>query len=112
MHNPAQALSEIIAQLHDRQGRIAIPGFYDRVRPWSDAERTFMERMGYPDARILQDARAEKAWGEGGFTLYERTTIRPALMVTGITGGYQGSGSQPGLHRTKASDDPGRRPRL
>jgi acetylornithine deacetylase/succinyl-diaminopimelate desuccinylase-like protein len=92
VHNPLQALCEIIARLHDAGGRMAIPGFYERVRRWSGEERAHMARTGPTDAQILRDAQVEKAWGERGYTLYERTTIRPALSVTGIVGGYQGPG--------------------
>jgi acetylornithine deacetylase/succinyl-diaminopimelate desuccinylase-like protein len=92
MHNPLQALCDIIANLHDPGGRIAIPGFYDRVRHWSEAERDYMARAGPSDAQLLHNARAGTGWGESGYTLYERTTIRPALTVTGIVGGYQGPG--------------------
>jgi len=92
--NPLQALAEIIARLHDSAGRIAIPGFYDRVRQWSEKERTLMAQMGPSDEQILRDAAAEKGWGERNFTLYERTTIRPALTVNGIAGGYQGPGGK------------------
>ena len=92
IHNPLQALCEMIASLHDKVGRVAIPGFYDRVRPWAAAERASMRRTGPSDAQILHDARAEKGWGERGYSLYERTTLRPALTVNGILGGYQGLG--------------------
>jgi acetylornithine deacetylase/succinyl-diaminopimelate desuccinylase-like protein len=92
VHNPLQALCEMIAGLHDGRGRIAIPGFYDGVRQWSARERAFMARTGPGDREILNDAKADKGWGEAGYTLYERTTIRPALTVNGITGGYQGPG--------------------
>ncbi len=96
VHNPLQVLCEIIAKLHDANGRVAIPGFYDRVRRWScekaDEERAYMASVGPSDAQILQDAQAQKGWGEAGFTLYERTTVRPALTVNGILGGYQGPG--------------------
>jgi acetylornithine deacetylase/succinyl-diaminopimelate desuccinylase-like protein len=92
VHNPLQALCEMIARLHDAGGRVAIPGFYDNVRPGSERERAEMARSGPPDAKILADARVEKGWGERGYTLYERTTLRPALTLNGITGGYQGSG--------------------
>jgi acetylornithine deacetylase/succinyl-diaminopimelate desuccinylase-like protein len=94
LQNPAQALCELIARLHDADGRIAIPGFYDRVRPVSAAERAALARRGPPDRQILQDAQAEHGWGERGYTLYERTTIRPALTVNGLTSGYQGSGGK------------------
>src|SRR5215831_19465351 len=91
-HNPLQALCEIVARLHDADRRIAIPGFYDRVRRWGGAEREFMAANGPSDEQILRDAKAELGWGELGYSLYERTTIRPSLSVTGVTGGYQGEG--------------------
>jgi acetylornithine deacetylase/succinyl-diaminopimelate desuccinylase-like protein len=92
--NPLQALSGIICKLHDRDGRILIPGFYDRVRRWGATERDYMKRVGPSDAEILRNAGVEHGWGERGFTLYERTTVRPALGVTGLGGGYQGKGGK------------------
>lgn len=92
VYNPLQALCEIIARLHDAGGRIAIPGFYDRVRLWSEDERDYMAQTGPRDGEILRNAQVAQGWGEPRFTLYERTTIRPALTVNGIVGGYQGAG--------------------
>jgi acetylornithine deacetylase/succinyl-diaminopimelate desuccinylase-like protein len=92
--NPLQALSEMIARLHDAHGRVAIPGFYDDVRRWGEEERAFMERTGPTDEQILQDAKVERGWGESGFSLYERTTIRPALTLNGMAGGHHGRGSK------------------
>ncbi len=92
IHNPLQVLCEMIAQLHDHAGRINIPGFYDRVRRWDAKERAYMRRVGPSDEKILQDAGAVIGWGEYHFSLYERTTIRPAMIVTGLNGGYQGNG--------------------
>lgn len=92
VHNPLQALCEMIAQLHDANGRIAILGFYDCVRQWHEKEREYMADSGPSDAKILRDARVNEGWGEGGYSLYERTTILPALAVTGVTGGYSGPG--------------------
>ncbi len=94
IHNPLQALCEIIAKLHDARGRLTIPGFYGRVRQWSEKERDFMTRNGPTDAKILQDAQSERSWGELGYTLYERTTIRPALVVGGISGSNEGPGGE------------------
>ncbi len=94
LHNPLQVLSEIIAKLHDVSGRIAVPGLYDRVRNWGTRERDYMARVGPTDREILGHARAVRGWGERGYSLYERTTIRPALNVTGITGGHQGAGGK------------------
>ena len=94
IHNPLHALCEIVARLHDASGRVAVPGFYDRVRDWGARERGYMRRVGPTDAEILRAAGLACGWGERGFTLYERTTVRPALVVTGLSGGYQGAGSK------------------
>jgi len=94
IHNPLQTLCEIIAKLHDSRGAIAIPGFFDRVRDVTPEERAYMARVGPGDALMLEDAGALLGWGEPGFSLYERTTIRPALSVNGIVGGYQGPGAK------------------
>jgi acetylornithine deacetylase/succinyl-diaminopimelate desuccinylase-like protein len=92
VENPVEALCGIVAGLEDASGRILLPGFYDRVRPVSEAERAYLRRRGPSDAQVLAAAGAAKARGTGGWTLYESTTIRPVLTVTGITGGYQGPG--------------------
>jgi acetylornithine deacetylase/succinyl-diaminopimelate desuccinylase-like protein len=92
IHNPIQVLSEIIARLYDKTGRVAIPGFYDRVAAFSPQDRAYMKTNGPSDADILRHAGAVSGFGEPGYTLYERTTIRPTLTINGITGGYQGSG--------------------
>jgi acetylornithine deacetylase/succinyl-diaminopimelate desuccinylase-like protein len=94
VHNPAQALCELIADLHDARGRIAIPGLYDSVRDWSEAERARMARSGPDDVRILRDARALRGWGDRGYSLHERTTIRPSLTVSSVRAGYQGPGGK------------------
>ena len=75
-------------------GKVAIPGFYDRVRQWSSRERDYMRRTGPSDDKVLRDAEDEQAWGEQNYSLYERTTLRPALTVNGISGGYQGPGGK------------------
>jgi acetylornithine deacetylase/succinyl-diaminopimelate desuccinylase-like protein len=92
VHNPLQALCEMIARLHDDEGRVLIPGFYDRVRRWNVRERAYMREVGPSDAKVLRTAGAAKGWGEPGYSLYERTTIRPALTISGIAGGYTGPG--------------------
>ena len=92
VHNPLQALCEIIASLHDSDGRVTVPGFYDKVREWSGKEREYMERTGPKDGEIVRDAGVLKEWGEAGYSLYERVTIRPALTLNGMSGGYQGAG--------------------
>jgi acetylornithine deacetylase/succinyl-diaminopimelate desuccinylase-like protein len=94
IHNPLQVLCEIIASIHDDHGRIRIQGFYDDVRLWDDAERESMRRTGPSDEQILSEAKVQRGWGESGFSLYERTTTRPALTVNGISGGHRGRGAK------------------
>jgi acetylornithine deacetylase/succinyl-diaminopimelate desuccinylase-like protein len=92
LYSPLQGLCEILAKLQDGSGRILIPGFYDQVRAISEAERRYLRRYGPDDHQILAGAGAQQGHGEAGFSLYECTTVRPSLTITGITGGYQGPG--------------------
>jgi acetylornithine deacetylase/succinyl-diaminopimelate desuccinylase-like protein len=94
IQNPIQALCELVAGLHEPEGRIAIPGIYDRVRVVRESDRRAMAQVAPSDAHILREARSAQGWGERGYSLYERTTIRPALTINGITGGYQGQGGK------------------
>ncbi len=94
VHNPLQALCEIIARLHDATGRVAIPGFYDQVRLVGETEREYLRRTGPADQAILNDAGAAIGWGERGYSLYERVGVRPALTINGLLGGYQGPGNK------------------
>lgn len=92
VHNPLQALCEIIASFHDQHGRVTIPGFYNRVHQIADAERQEL-RCGSPnDGQIMADLDIPAGWGEEGYSLSERMTIRPALTINGISGGYTGLG--------------------
>lgn len=94
VYNPLQALSEMIAGLHDRSGRVTIPGFYHRVREVSPAIRQELCLTGPSDEDTLTDLDLPQGWGEKGYSLFERMTIRPALTVNGIVGGYVGPGSK------------------
>jgi len=88
--NPLQALCELIAGLHDRHGRVTIPGFYHHVRPVAPDERQRLRRDSPSDERFLTSLGVRHGWGEEGYTARERATIRPALIVEGLTGGYTG----------------------
>lgn len=92
--NPLQALCDMISRLHDKEGRITIPGFYNKVTERNRAERNYMKATGPANEKVLKDAGASAGWGEPRYTLYERISIRPSLAVNGITGGYQGEGSK------------------
>jgi acetylornithine deacetylase/succinyl-diaminopimelate desuccinylase-like protein len=92
IHNPALALCDLVASLHDNRGRVTIPGFYNDVRRWSEEERAFMAQSGPSDQDILRSAKMETGWGEAGYSLYERTSIRPDLTLNGIVSGHTGQG--------------------
>ncbi len=100
IHNPIQVLGEIIAGLHDAHGRVAIPGFYDQVRRVELSERERLARAGPSNAQILRESGVAAGWGEQTdrqgrpYSLYERISIRPALTINGISGGYQGTGGK------------------
>ena len=106
VHNPLQVLCEMIARLHDTDGRIAIPGFYRRVRHSNPVERRGLARSGPSDAEILRQTGAPSPWGERGYTAYERLTVRPSLSVTGMRGGHVGEGPKgviPAMAKAKLS---------
>lgn len=94
VHNPAQALCELIAGMHDAEGRITLPGFYDRVRPLSEEERAELARLPRDEAYFLEQTGVPALWGEPQFTPYERTTARPTLEVNGLYSGFIGEGSK------------------
>jgi acetylornithine deacetylase/succinyl-diaminopimelate desuccinylase-like protein len=91
--NAAQALAAILAALHDPRGRIAIPDFYRRVSEVSPDERRDLRAGGLADRRVLLQVGGAQ-WGEAGYTPFERTSIRPALNITGLAGGYTGPGGK------------------
>jgi acetylornithine deacetylase/succinyl-diaminopimelate desuccinylase-like protein len=92
--NPVHVLSTIIAKLHDSNGKITIPGFYDNVLELSNEERTSINKNPTNENTILKHTNAPQLWGETGYTVPERTGIRPSLSVNGMYGGYTGDGSK------------------
>ncbi|SEK22033.1 Acetylornithine deacetylase/Succinyl-diaminopimelate desuccinylase [Blastococcus sp. DSM 46786] len=91
--NPLHAMAELLAKLHDEQGRVTIPGFYDRVRPLSDRERELMGRVPFDEQAWLAGPAASRAtYGEAGYSTLERTGARPTAEVNGMWGGYTGPG--------------------
>jgi acetylornithine deacetylase/succinyl-diaminopimelate desuccinylase-like protein len=93
--NPAAAMARLVASLHAPDGRVAIAGFYDSVRPLEDWERQMWSQIpGVSDADYLQVTGSPGLFGEPGFTSAERLWARPTAEVNGIGGGYQGEGSK------------------
>jgi acetylornithine deacetylase/succinyl-diaminopimelate desuccinylase-like protein len=94
VHNPIQALAEIIAQLHDGNGKVTIPGFYRDVLPLSKKERAAYKRLPWSDRKYSKDLGVKQLYGEKGFTTLERVWARPTLECNGIWGGFTGEGAK------------------
>ncbi len=93
--NPLQAAAEILAGLKDRDGRILIPGFYDRVRRPSPAELEAWNRLPFDEAAYrTKEVGVAELTGEPGYSVFERTWARPTLEVHGIRGGFTGEGAK------------------
>jgi acetylornithine deacetylase/succinyl-diaminopimelate desuccinylase-like protein len=94
VHNPAQVLCELVAGMHDAQGRVTLPGFYDRVRPLEAEERAELARLPISDETFLKQTGAPALFGEAGYSALERVATRPTLEVNGLYSGYIGEGSK------------------
>lgn len=94
VHNPANALAELIAGMHDVRGRVTLPGFYERVRPLSKAERAELASLPTDEQHYLEQTGAPQLYGEKGYTPNERTGVRPTLDVNGMLSGFTGVGSK------------------
>jgi acetylornithine deacetylase/succinyl-diaminopimelate desuccinylase-like protein len=93
--NPATVLVEMLAGLHDERGRITVPGFYDKVRPLTDADRAASAAVPFDDDEFREQTGVPQLWsGEEGFTYAERISARPTLDINGIWGGYSGEGAK------------------
>lgn len=92
--NPINVLCDLISSLHDKDRRIAIPGFYDAVQDLSDAERKELAKAPFNEQEWMDELGVKAVQGEKGYTSSERCTIRPTLDVNGIWGGYIGEGAK------------------
>lgn len=92
--NPVNVLCEMIASLHDKDGKITIPGFYDKVISLSSDERRRLNAAPFDLEEYKNDLGISEIKGEKGYNTLERTGIRPTLDVNGIWGGYTGEGAK------------------
>jgi acetylornithine deacetylase/succinyl-diaminopimelate desuccinylase-like protein len=92
--NPINILAKMIASMHDDNNHIAIPGFYDKVAELTTEERKELNMAPFDHEAYKKDLIIGDTWGEKGYTVLERTGIRPTLDVNGIWGGYTGEGAK------------------
>ena len=91
--NAVRELTALVARLHDGRGRVAVPGFYDRVLPMEPWEREALEALPF-DEKTYQAWLGATLHGEEGLSTNERRWFRPTLECNGIFGGYTGAGSK------------------
>ncbi|MCR5003640.1 MAG: M20/M25/M40 family metallo-hydrolase, partial [Bacteroidales bacterium] len=92
--NPINVLCSMIASLQDEDGRITVPGFYDKVVELSAEDRAELARAPYDEKEYKEFLDVKALKGEKGYTTLERVGIRPSLDVCGIWGGYTGVGAK------------------
>jgi len=92
--NPAQALCELIAGMHDENGRVTLPGFYEKVRIIDNEERVELAKLPIDDQYYLNATGAPALYGEVGYTTIERLGARPTLEVNGLLSGFTGEGAK------------------
>ena len=92
--NPINILASMIASLHDENGKINIPGFYDDVLEVSSEERLEMAKAPFNIDNYKKDLQINQVHGENSYSTNERTSIRPSLDINGIWGGYIGEGAK------------------
>src|SRR5467141_1261368 len=92
--NPAMALARILATFHDKNGRIAIPGFYKKVREWDPKIRKQMRSLPFDDKTLMKETGVNALGGEKGYTTLEELWIRPTCEVNGMLSGYTGEGAK------------------
>jgi acetylornithine deacetylase/succinyl-diaminopimelate desuccinylase-like protein len=94
LQNPANALCELLATLHNPDGSVNIPGFYDDVRKLTDQERKLWASLPFSDEAHRKEMGVPQLFGEASFTTLERKWARPTLDINGLTSGYQGPGAK------------------
>lgn len=92
--NPAMALARILATMHDANGHVAIPGFYDKVHDWGDVARKQIRSLPFDDAPFRAETGSPALFGEKGYSTLERLWMRPTCEVNGLLSGYTGEGAK------------------
>jgi len=98
--NPAAALARIIASFHDEHYRVAIPGFYDKVREWSRDARERIRALPFDEGKFRDEVGAPSLGGEEAQSTLERIWTRPTCEINGLLSGYTGEGAKTVLPAT------------
>ncbi len=104
--NPAMALAQILATMHDAEGRVAIDGFYDAVKAWPEHVREQMRTLPFNEEDFRHEVGSPALGGEAGYSVLERLWTRPTCEVNGLLSGYTGEGAKtvlPALAMAKVS---------
>ena len=92
--NPITELVRVLAQLHDAERHVTIPGFYDGIVELSDTDRELFAKLPFDERTWLGNAKSSAAVGEAGYSTLERVWARPTAEINGIYGGHTGPGSK------------------
>ena len=92
--NPINVLCGMLDKVIDADGRITIPGFYDKVLPIPEAEREMIREIPFDEKKYMQAIGVDALQGEAGYNTLERNSCRPSFDICGIWGGYTGEGSK------------------
>jgi acetylornithine deacetylase/succinyl-diaminopimelate desuccinylase-like protein len=92
--NPITALTRILGELKDAEGRIQVPGFYDTIAPVTNAQAAEWDALGFDEGTFLGDVGLRQPAGERGFPALQRLWARPTADINGIWGGYMGPGAK------------------
>ena len=94
VHNPAVALAELIAGMHDADGRVTLPGFYDDIPALTADERAEFARLPIDMEHYMEMTGVPMLWGEPEYTPFERVGARPTLEINGMLSGFTGTGTK------------------
>ncbi|MBU5674095.1 dipeptidase [Paenibacillus brevis] len=92
--NSLHVLIDLLASLHDKQGRVAVEGFYEGVPEMTDLIREEIEKLQFSEEGLRQTLALDTLYGEEGFGFIARTGVRPTLELNGVYGGFQGEGTK------------------
>jgi acetylornithine deacetylase/succinyl-diaminopimelate desuccinylase-like protein len=92
--NPIHVLAKILGELHDKDGRVTIPHFYDGVPDVTPEQKVLWESLGFDEEAFFKEIGLSIPAGERGYSTLEQVWARPTAEVNGIVGGYTGEGAK------------------